>query len=131
MNFLIFLLPLGGALVVRFFYHNWRAWLVWGITSLVVLFASWLGNFLPISQTVVLIIIVSLLGFVGPEIWLGTRQAVVAILSRPRNWAYIIGFSLFIYSLYNPELLKGLLLLVLVFFGLWVMLRGFGPRRSK
>jgi len=127
--FFILILPFLGALAVRLWPRRWEAWIGWIIAS-VAFFVTLLTTHLKIGEILLLLLIVSALGFLGPEIWQGIRQGVTTFFSRPKNWLYLAGVALVIYGIFHPEILGTLLILVAVLFAIQVILRGFlKPKR--
>jgi hypothetical protein len=121
LSFLFVILVFGAALATRLRHRRWELWLVWIILSLIGFFGN-LFNGISIEQSGFEIMLVSLFGFLGPEIWQGIRQATVNFLSQPRNWLYIFGIGILIYGFLRPEILANIVALGIVFFAIKFML---------
>ena len=128
--FFKFILPFIGALAVRLRPRRWQTWIGWIIACSLAFFVTLLTTHLTIGEILLLLLIVSALGFLGPEIWQGIRQSVTTFFSRPKNWLYLAGIALVIYGIFHPEILGTILILVAVLFAIQVILRGFlRPKR--
>lgn len=102
------LLPFGGAVLARFAWRYWFAWLAWGIASLVAFCAIWLGNYLASEYAAWAVVGAWALGFaiseVGALFFLFLRQLVEAfglLLRHFRFWV-VAGVAAGAYFYYHP-----------------------------
>lgn len=131
MELFVFLGVFGAALAVRLTRdRRWIAWIVWLGLSLISFLTLMFGQ-PSAEEALVIVIISSVVGFIGPEIWqiirgLGRnlRQSVIRFFSRPRNIAIVLFLLFFLYALkYQPELLSGLLAIAIMVFALMFIAR--------
>lgn len=96
------------SLLARVFrcWHFWFAYLFFVVFSFLLL---WLSRFLTVSEAFALLVVTSLIGFLFPEIWQGTRNVFVNFFFRPRN---ILGAGLIVLCLFVPAVLGTIFILI-------------------
>lgn len=97
-------------------FRRWYFWLVYLFFVVFSFLLLWLSRFLTASEAFALLSVASLIGFLFPEIWQGTRNAVVNFFSRPRN---ILGAGLIVLVLFYPAILGTILVLIFTILALW------------
>ena len=130
MEYLIFLLPFGVALVVRL-YHKYRILILfYPYTWLLTLALNWGLNLFSNEEMIAILLPASFFGFVGPEIWGLFRNSIDATSSIPRNISIILVGGGVIYLLRNPELLGTLISLGVMILGSLIIIFPFN-RNTK
>lgn len=117
------LLPVGGAVAARLRHCRWQAWVGWGGASLVSFIGLTAGPFIA-SRALLVVLALSVLGFLGPELW----EAVRVTARRPKTWLWLGGAAGASYLLFHQEIWAPLLTLAVMLFGIRVM---FGLPKSS
>lgn len=112
------------ALLARVFWH-WQFWLAYLFFAVFSFFILWLAGFLTGGGAFGIVVVSSLIGFLSPEIWQGTRNAVVNFFSRPQSLKYILGAGFIVLCLFVPAILGTILVLVFTVFALKTILGNF------
>lgn len=116
------LLPVFVFAVLARVFRRWQLWLAYLFFAVFSFFFLWLAAFLTGSEALGIVLVTSLVGFLSPEIWQGTRNAVVNFFSRPQNIKYLLFAGFAVLCLFVPAILGTILFLILTILALKTIL---------
>ena len=127
MFFLLGFLPFGGALLVRLRYQRPISWLIYGALSLIHFLLTWLVYSFDLASAG--LVVGSIIGFLGPDLWLGLRNFVHQSRVIHRILGILLMVILYCYMGFVLTFLLSTLFLLLVIAGLLIIIRPILPTR--
>jgi hypothetical protein len=123
----LLLVPCGAALAARLTRHRTR-WIcagVWAVAFAVVSLALAAFTRLAIGTAWPLVAVVSIIGFLGPDLWAG----ICSFARKPKVAAWVVGSAVVFFLVLIggqktlTQLAASITVLVIICYGLWVMIR--------
>ena len=124
--FIFLFLVVALAVATRLVHTSRTYWIMWGSTSVVVIFLLWvtMWKFQTAFGSVALS---SILGFLGPEFWVAACIAV----KNPKNAAIVLGVVLLIIGISFPSLLQSMLMIGILIFAFLMIFKPFRNEKKE